>query len=154
MSEVREQTTIASSGEWERHPAFSLWPQEALHELNVKSVQVECADGATLYSAGQPSAGIYLVRSGRVELLLPATRGKFVVSHVVEAGGTIGLGPVVSGKPYEFTARIIGPAVLCFVPREEFMTVLSRYPQATISVSETLSREVELAYRRLVALRA
>ena len=44
--------------------------------------------------------------------------------------------------------------LLSFVPRDEFLTILSRFPQATISVSEALSSEVELAYRRLVALRS
>jgi CRP-like cAMP-binding protein len=154
MQHASEHTTTSSTAGFERHPGFAAWPAEARRELDRIGIVHEYANGTELYRAGDPVTGLYLVRRGRVELLLKGTRGRFIVSHIVEPGGTIGLGPTVGGKPYEFTARTIGPTVLSFVPRVQFLAILARYPEATVSVSEVLSSEVELAYRRLIALRA
>ena len=137
---------------FDRHPGFAGWPKAALKALNHACVAVEFAAGDYLYSASDPAAGLYLLQSGSVELLL-SDSGKYVVSHIIEPGGTIGLGPTVSGKPYEFTARAVSRCTACFVPRQEFIDILCHYPEATISVSHVLSSEVEMAYRRLRTLR-
>jgi len=154
MKAVTNHSIMSSASGFMAHPGFANWPDEARHELDRASAVQEYPNGAELYRAGDPVLGLYLVRTGRVELLLRGPRGRFIVSHVVEPGGTIGLGPTVGGKPYEFTARTIGATTLSFVPREQFVRILASYPEATVSVSEVLSSEVELAYRRLIALRA
>jgi CRP-like cAMP-binding protein len=139
---------------YEAHPAFAAWPREAIRALNSASVVVDIPRGTTLYTAGDPAAGLYLLRAGQIELVMPAERSRCRVSHVVEAGGTIGLGPTLSGRPYEFTARAARASSALFVPRKKFLEILSRFPTASISVSQVLSREIELAYRRLLALRS
>jgi CRP-like cAMP-binding protein len=136
------------------HPAFADWPREALKALDRACVRKPFAKGVTIYKAGDPVLGLYLVRSGEINLLNPEVDGRVSVSHSVEAGGTVGLGPTVSGRPYEFTARTASACSTLFVPRKDFLAILSRFPEATISVSHVLSTEIERAYRRLRVLRA
>jgi CRP-like cAMP-binding protein len=122
--------------------------------LDRASIPVDFAKGVTLYTAGDPVAGLYLLRSGGVKLLIPERDGKSCLSHTVAPGGTVGLGPTVSGRPYEFTARATSRCSALFVSRQDFIAILSRFPDATLSVSHVLSTEIERAYRRLRYLRA
>ena|SRR5438045_3612279 len=143
----------ASRFGFEHHPAFANWPKPALCALNGVCVDCEFKPGETLYVAGDRCRGLFLINSGQIELLLPGAGNKFVVSHVVGPHGTVGLGPTVSGKLYEFTARAIDDCAAFFVRRQDFMKILARFPEATLSVSNVLSMEVEMAYRRLRNLR-
>ncbi len=135
------------------HPAFETWPDDAIRALNQAVSVVECPAGEVLYLAGDIAKGVFLLRQGEVELLMPGPNGQQLVSHRVRAGGTIGLGPVVAGRAYEFTARASRKVTALFVPRAAFMEILAEFPRATISVSHALSSEVAMAYRRLVSLR-
>jgi CRP-like cAMP-binding protein len=152
LQAILENSATAARG-FGLHPAFAAWPREALMALDRASVPVEFAKGATLYTAGDPVAGLYLLRSGEVKLLMPERDGKSSVSHTVAAGGTVGLGPTVSGQPYEFTARATSRCSAAFVPRQGFIAILRRFPEATLSVSHVLTIEIERAYRHLRGLR-
>jgi len=96
-------------------------------------------EGATLFTAGQVPTGMFVLRSGEVELCGHEVGAK---SRKVRAGGVLGLRATVSGQPYGLTAITTLPAEVAFVPRENLLSFLRDYPDAAFKVVELLSSHV------------
>ena len=66
-----------------------------------------------------------------------------------EAGQILGLGAVLSRRPYEFSAVIQGEAQTGFVSAEDFMRALAEQPAIWQSVLRLLSEDINDSYQCL-----
>lgn len=83
--------------------------------------------GDTIFTAGQPGLGLYLIKSGMVRLL--ATEGgKETSIGVHRAGELLAETAALRKHRLEFTARASGKTELVFIPREALAPVLARHP--------------------------
>lgn len=103
-----------------------------LIHLPIDEIRYEA--GATLYEAGEPGTALYTVRSGLVKLVQYLPDGTQRIVRLLRQGATAGL-EVLVGQPYEHTAIILQPALVCRLPRE---------------VVERLSRETPRLHSQLM----
>ncbi len=98
--------------------------------------------GTILFREGEPSHGVYVLRSGRV-LLSVATPGTHSrVIHIARAGEILGLATLFTEGAYDATAEVARPAQFSFVPHEEVRTRLSLHPDARLEILRQLSHDV------------
>jgi CRP-like cAMP-binding protein len=102
----------------------------------------EESGGSVLFRQGQAATGIYLIRSGRVDLSLAAARRKRLVGQTVGPGAILGLPAVVSGEPYSLTAITLEGCEVVFIQREDVLDILRTDPVLAMPLVEALAREV------------
>ena len=136
-------------------------PQGSLRPLAAQAVEFFSAverirpypEETVLFEEGQPSAGLFLLLSGRVKLGVRSRRGSQFLFEVAGAGEMLGLSSCVSGKPFELTARTLTPCEAIFVPREAFFSFLRERPQSCVEMVKLLCNDLDAAYERLRHLR-
>ena len=101
--------------------------------------------GAIIFSEGQPARGVYILCRGQVKLLTANSDGRTLILKIVQPGEELGLTSVISGRPYELTAEILQPAELAFIPRADFLRLITEHSDACLFFARHLSRDCQAA---------
>ncbi|MDG4560121.1 MAG: peptidase domain-containing ABC transporter [Candidatus Competibacter sp.] len=83
--------------------------------------------GDTIFTAGEPGLGLYIVKSGMVRLLT-TEGGKDISIGIRRAGELLAETAALRDYRFEFTARASGKTELVFVPRDVIASTLARHP--------------------------
>jgi CRP/FNR family cyclic AMP-dependent transcriptional regulator len=120
--------------------------QESLEAFNQIKRATVFPEGAVIYVEGQIPRGIFMLCEGQVKLSTTSREGKTLTLRIVRAGKVLGLGPVVTGKPYVLTAETMQPCQLTFVNREDFLRFLKEHGDACLQAARHISRDCQHAY--------
>jgi CRP-like cAMP-binding protein len=107
--------------------------------LDEMAVCVRVRSGMFLFRADDNSAGVYVVRHGRIALLWQS--GEVWPMDVVERGSVIGLAAAINGI-CNLGAKVVEDAELGFVPRNMFLRLLESNPAFSAAVTEQLGKEI------------
>src|ERR1051325_6416608 len=106
---------------------------------------------AMLFDVGELCSGVYIIRSGSVDLLLLNAANIPVWSRCVSAGGVLGLPAAVGMKQYSLRAVAHDNAELVFVPATTIQSVIRNDPNVGFQVLKAMSEEVA-TLRKKVAM--
>lgn len=106
-------------------PLFSALPQGARHRLERAARHVDVPAGTVLIRAGDPPGSAFVVRTGRLEVLVGDT-----IVRELGAGQVLGELALLSGEPRSATVRARRDTTLTEIPREAFEDVLETDPSA------------------------
>ncbi len=98
--------------------------------------------GQTLFEEGAPADGLWLVVSGRVNLVKVSPRGREQVLHSEGPGATLGEVPVFDGGGYVASAIAADNSRVLFVPRQALLELCRRRPEVSVGVIAVLTRRV------------
>jgi len=91
--------------------------------------------GTLIFSQGEPCDELYIVASGRVELLDPEEQ---VASLFLENHDDLGWLAFLTGTPYRFTARAIENTSLWVLPKTTFFNLLAVSPKLEVAIQHWL----------------
>jgi CRP-like cAMP-binding protein len=106
--------------------------------------------GEHLFEQGEVATGIYLIRSGKVALLVEQS-SKRAYAQIVGAGALIGLPAVIASNPFSVTAEVLDDCDLVFIPRELVVKTRSHSTELCIQALDVLGRELQKMRRVLGA---
>lgn len=98
-----------------------------------------------IFFEGDPPEALYIVWSGRVKLLRHSLEGRDVVLDVIGPNRMFGETAVFEGAPYEFTAQAMEATTLISIARQDFLTLLRRFPRLSLAVIAELGRRLRAA---------
>lgn len=110
--------------------------------------------GETIFKEGEEPRGVYILQSGRADLLFSARNGRAKPLRQADAGQILGLSAVVAHRPHDCTASAATTCEVGFVERDAFLRALDECPGVWFSVLRLLSNDVNAVYddmRLLVA---
>lgn len=110
-------------------------------QLLLLSIPLFKAKGSVLFRHGDGVLGLFLIRSGKVELALDGGNSAFP-PRVLGPGSVVGLPATVAGSSYSLSAQVIEDAELAFVPRVALLDCLQRNPQLCFEIMDILSCEI------------
>ena len=119
----------------------------------IKSVQL-FPKGATLFQQGSAVAGVYLVESGEVRVLLPSGQRQKQLLEVVGPGAMLGLSESMTGEKYRITAEAGERTRVAFIPREEFLEFLREHGDFCMQVVRLLSEDLHGLYHKFRSISA
>jgi subfamily B ATP-binding cassette protein HlyB/CyaB len=117
---LNEPCSIEFLGAVEIFSAFNAGELEAL----AKSAELRNYEfGETVYNAGDPGDGLYVIKSGAVRIFTEE-QGKEISMGVRKAGEVFGEMAVVRDYPHESSVRASSKSELLFFPRGSFTAAL------------------------------
>ena len=110
--------------------------------------------GETIFREGETPRGVYVLRSGRADLLFSSRNGDAKPLRVAEAGQILGLSCVVTQRNHDCTAIASTPCEIGFIERDDFLRTLDDRPAVWFSVLRLLSSDVNAVYEDMRVLAA
>jgi CRP-like cAMP-binding protein len=101
--------------------------EQAASRLAVRLQFRQLAPGEVAFARGQRPSGVWLVRSGSLELSTGSGRRRVVVG-VLAPCGIAGDVPLLLGCPAVCTARALTTVQAVFLPSASFLTLFDEYP--------------------------
>jgi CRP-like cAMP-binding protein len=112
-----------------------------------------------LYSPGDPSSNVYLLKQGRVKIASTAPSGKEVTFEILEPGEVFGELEVLEETTRETGAEALDDTLLCVIRREDFEQYLRTHPDLSVKLTKVIglrlrkiqSRVEDLVFRDVPA---
>jgi CRP/FNR family cyclic AMP-dependent transcriptional regulator len=100
------------------------------------------AAGQVLFTEGEPSAHLYVVRSGRVRILVQSAHGAQMTLAVLGPGNTIGELSMIDGQFRSASAEAVSSAEVVTLPAREVRTALRSDPVLLMAAAVGLATTV------------
>jgi CRP/FNR family transcriptional regulator len=104
--------------------------------------------GDTLFSEGEPCAGLYVVVSGRVRIFKTSLSGREHVLALEGPGASIAELPVFDGGNYPASASAVEDAEALFVSRVDLRAICLEHPEVSLKMLQVVGGRL----RRLVGI--
>jgi CRP-like cAMP-binding protein len=148
---ARNHSNPQSAAETIQH-AFPTASSEAWKQLSDVHILREYPAGSVLFMQSKPAQGIYVVRSGRVEVTISADDQQLLL-RVAGSGTVLGAGPTLNGRPHDTTALATEAVEVLFFPRPELLKVIGRFPAICLDLAQVINADLDAAYEGLRFLR-
>ncbi|MGZ8204204.1 MAG: Crp/Fnr family transcriptional regulator [Burkholderiales bacterium] len=133
-------------------PLFSALQGSAFAALAATVQQRSCRRRAMLVEAGDPAAGLHVILSGRVRLLVEESDGRELTIGTLSAGEFFGESCLLAGGAHASSVEAEDACELAFIPREALHRyVLSDANAASAMLTAVVAR-LAGAHERLVRL--
>jgi CRP/FNR family transcriptional regulator, cyclic AMP receptor protein len=128
--------------ELRRTSLFGGASDEQLRPLADRAYTRRLAAGQVLFTEGEPSEHLYVVRSGRIRIGVRSPHGDHLILSVLGPGDTFGELSVIDGGVRSATAEAVEAVELLALGAAEARQVLERHPALLMSVAEELAATV------------
>jgi CRP/FNR family transcriptional regulator, cyclic AMP receptor protein len=131
-------------------PAFQGLTRKEVSQLAFSMHERSFGDGEIIFDQGNPSAALYLVREGCVELFRSTngTEATVIALGPNEHFGEMAL--LLDEAPRQVSARSRGPSELLALTRPDFETLMQRSPVAGTKLLRALARVVAMRFKMIL----
>ncbi len=127
---------------------FSGLTESELAFLAQRAVPRRFSPGETVFSEGEPCAGLCVVESGHIRIFKSSASGREQVLSIDGPGSSFAEVPVFDGGNYPASVTAVDAAALLFVSKPDFQALCLAHPQVALKVL----RVVGARLRRLVGI--
>jgi CRP-like cAMP-binding protein len=106
--------------------------------------------GETIFSAGEPSHGIYCVVSGTVAIRKGDSEGNAVLLRLAYPGDTLGYRGLLLGEKRRSSAEALGPSKICFIDKQTVQSLLDRNPTLGLQFLRRVATDLDDAHTKLL----
>ena len=121
---------------------FSELDETVLARLAEHSHVRRLAKGQLLFTEGEPSGHLFVVRSGRLRVFVSSPEGEDLVLTEVAPGESLGEATVLSGDVRSASVDAVEPTELLAVPADEIRSALLENPEALLALAARLAATV------------
>lgn len=129
---------------------FSHLPKEELARLQEQTKELRCAAGQEIFKEGDPGDGVYVVKSGSVEISAVLAGGERQVFSRILPGDVFGEMTLLDRHPRSATAMAQQASELYFVPRAPMVELLQRCPEVSLKLIQEISERLREFDRQYV----
>src|SRR5215510_3718732 len=98
--------------------------------------------GQEIFREGDPGEGVYILRSGRVEISGRVSKTMRRVFTEIKPGGIFGEMAVIEHRPRSASAIAATDVVAYFIPRGEILGMMERSPGLTLRFLQVISNRL------------
>ena len=110
-----------------------------------------------LYLAGSQPSRLFFIRKGKVKIFRSNQDGKKLITGICHEGDYFGYLPLLEDTEYQETAQAMEDTQIAFIPKAEFLSLLSQNKQTSKSMLKMLAHNIsekmkllsEMAYHSL-----
>lgn len=120
-------------------PAFNGLTEEQLEQVQLITSSREMSRGELIFSEGDEGNGFYVVVEGRIKIFKLSPEGKEQILHIIGPGEPFGEVAVFAGRSFPANAQAINNSRLLFLPRSDFVDLISSNPSMAMEMLAVLS---------------
>lgn len=105
-----------------------------------------------LFLEGSFPRGVYCINHGKVKVYSRGENGKEQIIHIAKEGEVVGFKAMFSGDPYNVTAETLEESNICFIGKEDFLTMMDTNPVLRNGVMSELSKELSHRANMITAM--
>jgi signal transduction histidine kinase len=121
---------------------FSHLPENDLNLLRTAAQEIDFPAGDCIFEEGDPGNGLYVVRSGQVEISALLENGQRQVFELVRPGMVFGEMTVLDQAPRSARAKARQATTVLFVPQPALAAVVKKSPELALMLAEEVSRRL------------
>lgn len=106
--------------------------------------------GEAIFTAGEPSYGIYCIVSGATAMRRIDAEGNTVLIQISYPGDTLGYRGLLLGERRRFSAEALGPSRVCFIDQQVVKTLMDRNPALGLQFLRRINTDLDDAHNKLV----
>jgi CRP/FNR family transcriptional regulator, polysaccharide utilization system transcription regulator len=95
-----------------------------------------------LFIEGSIPRGVYCVNAGKVKIFTLGDEGKEQIIHIAKEGEIIGFRAMFSGDAYKVSATTLEDSNICFIHKDEFLSMIDTNPSLRNGIMRELSKEL------------
>ena len=96
----------------------------------------------SLFLEGSFPRGVFCLNQGRVKVFKRGDEGKEQIIHIAKTGELIGFRAMFSGEPYNVAAETLEESNICFIGKDEFLSMMDTNPTLRNGIIKELSKEL------------
>ncbi len=129
---------------------FSQLPATELKKLRAVTREQHFQAGQEIFKEGDPGDGVYVVKTGQVQISAIIGTGERRVFSRVLPGDVFGEMTLLDNQPRSAFASADGDTVVYFVPREEMLNLLRGSPDLSLSLVQEVSTRLRESNRQYI----
>jgi len=115
---------------------------------------LELDAGELVFYEGLPAYGLYILCEGKIKVAKRLKGGRSQILKLLAPGEVLGEKTLFDQETYTCYAKALEPSRLMFIPREDFLAFMRKYPDVAFRLIEKLSRELKAFGDKLVEISA
>lgn len=115
------------------------------HEVSVVDESKSCSfykKSQPLFIEGSFPRGVFCLNQGKVKVFTRGDEGKEQIIHIAREGEIIGFRAMFSGEPYKVSATTLEECNICFIGKEDFLSMIDTNPTLRNGIMKELSKEL------------
>jgi predicted acylesterase/phospholipase RssA/CRP-like cAMP-binding protein len=124
-------------------PVFAGLSEDLRGEIAQRSTWVQAPAGSVLFNQGDPGDSLYVVRSGRLEVLVESEEFEPAVARVLTRGAAVGELAIITGSPRSATVRARRDSELLRLGHDDFAALLRDHPDFSLALTRELGRQLQ-----------
>lgn len=105
--------------------------------------------GEYLFREGSYPRGLYCVNEGKIKVTQTGIDGKEQIVHLAKRADVMGYRAILSGDKYSCSAVALADSVLCFIPKNIFLTLVEKNSKLAFQVIHLFSKELKEAENKI-----
>jgi CRP/FNR family transcriptional regulator len=126
--------------------------QQTMHRFDAIVRTTKRRRGDWIFMLGDPSHTIYFLQKGRIKISALSDCGQELLLEIVGPGEIFGDVAAIQGTVRTTSAQALEDSLLCEIPRKDFESLLSTYPEITSHLLESLTSRLRRAEAQLLSL--
>ncbi len=110
------------------------------------------AAGELLFREGEEPRGVYILHSGKVDLLFSGKRRGAKPLRIAESPQILGVSELVSGTQHDCSATTRTSCLIGYVEKAQFLDILNGDPESRFSILQALSEDINSCYASMRVL--
>lgn len=131
---------------------FSELPTDDLEVLSSHKSCVTYKKGQTLFYEGTRPMGIFCINHGKVKVYKMGSNGKEQILFIAQPGDFLGYRSLLSEEFYGATGTVLEQAAICFIPKSDFLSILSKNPAFFQKLMKAVCHELGVMEEKLAQL--
>lgn len=131
---------------------FSELGEEELRSIGEVAQVLNLPRDSRIFDSGDPSDALYVVASGKVNIVITSADGKELILAVLGAGQVFGEMGLLDSAPRSAAAITASPAELVSIARDDFERLLDRQPALTRKLLNIMSQRLRRANAKMESL--
>ncbi len=142
MSDKSHKQFLCSNCEWHKLSLLSDFCERNVQDSDRHRISNHYKRNQSLFAEGSYPRGVFCLNHGKVKVFTRGDEGKEQIIHIAKAGEIIGFRAMFSGGEYKVSATALEDCTICFIGKEEFLSIIDTNPAIRNDIIRELSKEL------------